>query len=592
MQSFGKFKPIICRILVGVATGLLLVAVACGAAATATPRPADTPRPPVAQVATPAPTLAAVATPVPKAAPTPTPIPAPAAKVHPGKLTIMVGHLSNERFDYTFGLGTPGGLNFGRIVGGFLISTNERTEMVPGIASRWGFSADGLTWAFTIRKGVKFHDGSELTPQDVLWTLQHHFGPQAVEYSTSRVPRQMDKIELSGPDKVTLTTRTPITELGLLVSEAGDKWYQVVPKRGKLGDGEQALAYDKNPIGAGPMRLEKHVPASVMKFQRFDDFYYQPRNGFPEDKRVNFQSLDMFLVPEEATRVAALRAGEADLVPASLPTKKQVEAGGGRLVLGLEGFFVEVRLYGCWERQYPCHDKRVRQALDYAIDKELIRDRLYGGPEVFQVKGWWVVTPSTIGYTPALDPWPFDPAKARQLMADAGYPGGKGFGKLILNTNTSTAMPFLVEAAQLAAEFWKRELGLDVEVKVGDRFGLRKTEIAGELNGQIWWRENEARSDATASAVSSFGDRRITKSPSSLHNDPELFGLVHPVSEILDPDERAEALKKLYLRLRDESYVLGIGYVNIPWGAGARVLTWRPYPLAVYPSALHTITLK
>jgi peptide/nickel transport system substrate-binding protein len=326
-----------------------------------------------------------------------------------------------------------------------------------------------------------------------------------------------------------------------------------------------------------------------MKFERFDDFYYQPKNGFPEDKRVNFQSLDLFLVPEEATRVAALRAGEADIVPASLATKKQVEAGGGRVVIGQEGVYVYVIFHGCYEPQLPCRDKRVRQAMDYAINKELIRDRLYGGPEVFQVKGWAAVTPSTTGYSPALDPRPFDPDKARQLLADAGYPGGKGFGKLIVNTYPSTAMPLQVEMAQLAGEFWRRELGLDVEVKVVDSIGIRKRSDAGELSGQILWRDNETRTDYSSSLPIAYGDPKHIR---RLHEDPELFRLVQETVRILEPDKRSEALAKLYPRLREESYQWGIGYVNILWGVGPRVLTWRPYPLSVWPSGLHTITLK
>ncbi|HEU0020807.1 MAG TPA: ABC transporter substrate-binding protein, partial [Dehalococcoidia bacterium] len=392
------------------------------------------------------------------------------------------------------------------------------------------------------------------------------------------------------PDEVSLTTKEPRTDFAFVVSDAGDLWYAVLPKRAELHDEEAEVAYDNNPIGAGFMKLVNHVPASMMSFERFGDYYYQPDNGFPEDKRVNFQLLDMFLVPEEATRVAAIRSGEADIAPASLATKDQVEAGGGRLVFGQEGVAVEAKLYGCYEPQFPCHDKRVRQALHYAIDKELIRDQLYGGPEAFQVKGWFSVTPTTIGYTPELDPWPFDPNKARQLLADAGYPGGQGFGKLILNTNPSTAMPFQVEAAQLAAEFWKRELGLVVEVRVGDASALSKMARAGELNGQLLWKDNESQVDPTIVIVNRYGD---PESPTRLHDDPEIFRLVQQETfQILDPDKRAEATKKLLLRLRDESHLLGVGYANIPWGVGPRVLTWRPYPMAGYPSALHTITLK
>ncbi|HLF04506.1 MAG TPA: ABC transporter substrate-binding protein [Dehalococcoidia bacterium] len=560
---------------------VLLLAVACGAAATVAPPAATT-----------APAPSAGTSAAPTAAPKATAAPA-APVVNPGKLTIMMGSLANERFDVNFQLGLPAGLTYGRVVHGFLISDDEKKDLVPGIASQWGLSPDGLSWTFTIRKGVKFHDGTELTPQDVLWTLQHTFGPQVVDYaiapSSLRLGRNADKIELSGPDKVTLSTKIPVTDFGVLVSESGTSWYHMMPKRATLHDVAEEAAYDKNPIGAGPMKLVKHVPAASMTYERFDDFYYQPKNGFPEDKRPNFRTLDIVIVPEEATRVAALRAGDADIAPASLSSKKQVEAGGGRLVFGEEGVFVWVPFAGCWETKHPCSKKGVRQALDYAINKELIRDRLYGGPQVFQVKGFGAVTPSTIGYSTAIDPWPFDPNKARQLLADAGYPGGKGFGKLVLNTYPSGSMPFQVEAAELAAENWKRELGLDVELRVVDSTAIRSAWAGGEINGQITWRDNETRKDATGTITTSYAD---PKNNIRQHEDPELFRISQEAVQTVDPIQRAEATRKLLLRLRDESYQLGIGYANIPWAVGPRVVTWRPYPLGVYPSALHTITLK
>ena len=563
----------------------LILAVACGSS-------------PAAPEATTPPAVEPTAAPIEgdTSQPTATPqVVAPPAEVevHPGKVTIMMGDFGNERFDNTFAVGGVGVNIYGRIMGGYLIPTNERTEMMPGIASAWELSDDGLTWTFTIREGVKFHDGSDLTLEDVLWSMQHYFGPQAVEYSISShstiISRVMEKIELSGSDKVSLITKEPVTYFPVVVSEAGSTSFHIMPKRAKLHDTEEEVAYDNNPIGAGIMRLVKHVPASSMSFERFDDFYYQPANGFPEDKRVNFQSLDLFLAPEEATRVAALRSGDADIVAASLPTKEQIEAGGGRLVFGQEGAYLWAFMMGCWDIQFPCHDKRVRQALDYAIDKELIRDRLYGGPEVMQVKGWTAATPSTIGYTPALDPWPFDPDKARQLLADAGYPGGEGFGKLIVNTYPANSVPLQVESAQLVAEFWRRELGIDMEVNVGDDTAIGKRWRAQELKGQILWKNNETRVDVATALITVYGN---PANDVRLHEDAELFRLTNETFQILDADQRAEATKKLLLRLRDESYELGIGYVNVPWGVGPRVLTWEPYPLAWYPSALHTIILK
>ena len=502
----------------------------------------------------------------------------------------MTGGWGNERYDYTFGVG--GGNYYARFLHGFLIAANEKAQLQPGIASVWGMSADGKTFTFTIRGGGKFHDGTEVTANDVLWSLRHTIGPQANDYAPTpqSLPRIMERIEQTAPDRVSLTTKVPAPDFPATISEAGSGWYGVYPKRATLHDLNEEAAYDGNPIGAGPMKLVRHVPGAVMTFERFEDYYYQPKNGLPEDRSVRFRSLDLRRVPEEATRVAAMRAGEADIAPVSLLARKQVEAGGGRLVFGQEGVYFNIKQLGCWKLQFPCHDKRVRQALNYAIYKELMRDRLYGGPVVMQVKGWTGVTPSTIGYSPNLDPFPFDPVKARQLLAEAGYPGGKGFGKLVINTWVSTSLPFMPESAQLAADNWRRELGLDLEVKVWDEAALTKAStLTADLYGQILWRDYQTRVDAASTLQASYG---FLDAPGRVHNDPELFALVNATLAVIDPVAREGSFNQLYRRLRDESYELGIGYLNISWAVGPRISAWQPWPLAFYPTNLHGIILK
>jgi peptide/nickel transport system substrate-binding protein len=580
--------------LTGISLLLLLFAVACGAAATATPAPAKVPQPAAAQPPAPAAPAAAAA---PTAAPKPTTVPVAAAPaVSPGKVTWMVGSLANERMTYTLAAG--GGHDYGRQLHAFLIGSDVKDGqrvIIPGVATDWGVSSDGLTWTVTVRKGVKFHNGAELTTEDVLWTLRFAMGPQAKEYATGgaslNIAPLVDKVEQAGPDKVSVTMKIPTSDFPFFISEGDGSWIGTIyPKQEKVYDEKALLDYDKNPVGAGIMKLVKHVHASVMQFERFDDHYYQPKNGFPQDRRVKFRSFDLRLVPEEATRIAALRAGEADIAPISLSGKKQVEAGGGRVLFGPEGVYFYARQQGCWKPQFPCNKKEVRQALGYAIDKKVMQNQLYGGPDVMQVKGWPSVTPSTVGYSPELDPFPFDPVKARQLLADAGYPGGKGFGKLIINTWVSSALPLMPESAQLAADFWKRELGLDVEVKVGDEAALKKaTRLTEDHHGQILWRDNETRVDSAAILRSGYGtaDRK-----DGAHNDPELFDLTRKGLAVFDPVERGKALNSTYRRMRDEAYDINLGYINIPFGVGPRVLTWQPYPLAFYASALHTITLK
>ncbi len=564
----------------------LLLAAACGTSAP--PASAPTTASGITPSATKAPTT--VAAPVSTVAPT------TSAAVNPSKLTWMISGWGNERFTYNYGVG--GGNNYGRIMHGFLIVTNEKAELLPGIATKWEISSDGRTWTFTIRDGVKFHDGKPLTAEDVWWSWMHYWGKdasgsaleRATQASSQTLARNVDKFEQPAPNQVSFTRKSPDAGFpAAWVSEASPHWFGVVPKRPKVHDDAQEAAYDKNPIGTGPMKLVRHVPAEVMGLERFDDFYYQTKNGFPEDRRVKFKSLDLRLVPEEGTRVAAVRAGEADIAPVSAGARKQVEAGGGRLVFGPEGIWLRVLSLGCWKTQFPCHDQRVRQALDYAIDKNVIRDKLFGGPEAFQAKGWARITPSTIGYSPDLDPWPQDVAKAKRLLAEAGYSDGKGFGKLVVNTWVSTAMPFLPESAQLAAEFWKRDLGLDVEVKVGDETDLKKKTLTDELYGQFLWVDSETVKDPSALYGPSYG---TPGNGSRVHEDPELFELVKQTLAVTDQVEREAAANRLNKRLREESYHLGIGYVNIPWAVGPRVVAWQPWPLSFYPSNLHGITLK
>jgi ABC-type transport system substrate-binding protein len=164
-------------------------------------------------------------------------------------------------------------------------------------------------------------------------------------------------------------------------------------------------------------------------------------------------------------------------------------------------------------------------------------------------------------------------------------------GELVINTHVSASLPLMPEAAQLGAEFWRRELGLDVEVRVGDRATtIAASNLTEDLYGQITWTDDATRIDYVGALRNKFGNpERLGRA----HDDPELYALTEKALAEFDPVGREEFLKStLYPRLRDESYHLGIGYVNIPWGVGPRVETWEPYPLSTWPSALHTITLK
>jgi peptide/nickel transport system substrate-binding protein len=572
---------------------LLALAIACGSAAA----PAEPP-----SAADPAPQETVSSGAAPTAAPTPAaPAEVASTEVHPGKLTWMVGSFANERMTYCLAGG--GGHDYGRQIHAFLIDSgveNGARVLQPGVATDWGVSDDGKTWTMTIREGVKFQDGKEVTVEDVLWTLKWATGPQAVEYSTGggclTQAQLVESVEQTGPNEVSVIYKDTHLTFETEFSAATGTWIGTVYPAG-LGQGPSVLHdeaveadFDRDPVGAGPFKLVDHTAAESMQFERFDDHYYQPDNGLPEDRRPKFTTLDLRLVPEAATRIAALRAGEADIAPVNLGAKQQVEAGGGRIIWGQEGAYFGLKFLGSWVEDFPFHDRNVRQALNYTIDRVAMRDRLFGGEEVMVLKGWMEVTPSSRGYSPELDPFPYDPEKARQMLAEAGYPDGQGFGKLIIHTWPSVAVPNMPEAAQLVAEMWRKELGIDAEVRIGEESGIKElTRLTEDAWGQVLFRDNETELDPSDMMNGDYGNQ--PSRPDYASRDPEINGLSAETRVIIDPEKRWPAVNQAYKRFRDESIEMSFGYINIPWGVGPRVLTWEPYPLAFYPTALHTITL-
>ena len=446
-------------------------------------------------------------------------------------------------------------------------------KVSPGIAERWELSPDGTTWTFTIRRGVKFHDGTDLTAADVAWSFNHSMGPQANDYTKEAVglkySAEMERIEQLTIDQVVLVSKVPIPEMGRYVNikaSGGAGPGIILPKREKLHDPEEELAYDRNPIGAGLIKLVAHRPGASMTFERFEDYYRQPANGFPNDHRLKIAGVKYVVAPEEATRIAAIRAGDGDIGQVTLQAKEQVEAGGGHLVFsGEAGAFMPV-IYGCVTPEQRCYDKRVRHALSYAINKELIRDELYG-PEMFGLKGWTEVTPSTFGYSPDLDPFPFDPEKARQLLADAGYPGGQGFGKYVVNATVGT-YPFHGETAQLVGQMWREELGLDVEVKIWDA-STYWNDLFGDppASFEKYWDTvifhiNSGRIDAAG--AKSWAYHSPVEGPWMWHNDPELAALSIQTFARIGYEDEFEAFNTLWRRMRDESYEIGMGFIPNP----------------------------
>ena len=306
---------------------------------------------------------------------TPEPVAPPALEpVYTGQVLALTNSLQGERWDVAYGTNGKDIRDiYGYLVGRDIV--NGKLTTVPGIAKLWELAPDGQTITYTIRRGVKFHDGTEVTAEDVAWSLQRCFGPQApdnlwdgicINYSNN-----MDQVEQITIDQVRVISKVPITEMWGYGSRAsgGHTIGIVYPKREQLYDKEAALAYDRNPIGAGLIKLVEHRLGESMTFERFGDYYHQPAYGFPTDHRLKFELYKSVVAPDVSTRIAATRAGEADIGRVDLGAAGQIEAGGGRIVFSPESFGFDILQWGCFDPDVQCNDRRVPQIHRLAVER-------------------------------------------------------------------------------------------------------------------------------------------------------------------------------------------------------------------------------
>jgi peptide/nickel transport system substrate-binding protein len=311
-----------------------------------------------------------------------------------------------------------------RSVNGFLFGTIVRRNLYDGSYSRnlaesWEV-IDPTTWKFNLRKGVKFHDGTEVTSADVKFSFDRTLGKFDKKfrgYRKGAIRRLVASIET--PDDYTVIIKTKYADASFL---GVSLLMNVVPKAyvEKLGD----KAYAKKPIGFGPFKVTEIKVGEYLKMEAFEDFWNaNPKQG--ETGRAKVKTVTIRTLPQEATMVAALKAGEVDgiygvNVDSVKDLGKYSDISIFRAPTSLHGFMIlnfraEKELKT--NKPNPLRDVRVRQALNYALDWDSLIKNYLTGHE-------WRTTligRTQIGYDPNAPIYPYDPEKARKLIKEAGY---------------------------------------------------------------------------------------------------------------------------------------------------------------------------
>ena len=527
------------------------------------------------------------------------------------KFTIMVTSQGNEIFTHKYSSGENN--LWQRLSQAWLLGANFKDgslviDPATSIASDWQISADGLTWEFTVRDGIKFHDGTDINVEDLMFSNSFNVSEESSGVSTVRVARVITDREITSPNTFAVTTDKPLGNLGAAWSEIDNTtqgtinsvdYYKSLPE----GDPVENCTpveicvrfseFEKNPSPglAGAYRVVSHLNTEEFLYERFDEYFLADQRPYP------FEQISLRLVPELSTRVAAMQAGTADLIEADLTVIDQIQESNGQVMYVEEAVHIWINANGC-ERTtdndgFPlmCNDSRIRYALDYAIDKTVVQ-QLYGGEGVFSIAGFQGIgSPSGLGYEDDIAPLPFDLAQAQQLLADAGYPGGEGFngGRVFpIHTWTGAGAPLTVEVSTLICSMWKTNLGIDCEVNVGEEVSMKKMQYAGEIAGQYLVRTNENTFDGGRRMLGRYSeDGYIAKDPDLTQN------YINPaLATIGTLEQRHEAYHTALKAVFDKHYDFSPGYLNQPYGVGERVASWTPWPLSPYPSALWTVTFK
>ena len=298
-----------------------------------------------------------------------------------------------------------------RIVETLVTFPEESTQIVPGLAESWTISKDGLTYTFKLRKGVKFHDGTPFNAEAVKFSIERQFNPEHPANKLGKYPfanfffGNVKAVEAMDDSTVRFVLKEPRASfLAVLTSGAASIVSPTAIRK-------WGADYPLNPVGTGPFRYVSWQRGQQVVLEKNPDYW----KGAVKLDRVVYRP-----IVEDQARLTELMTGAVDLI-VGVPPDFVGQLEGSPKVTIAKQVGAHVWYLGINNQKKPFDDKRVRQALNYAVNKDaIVKDVLKGTGAVS--KG--PVLPNTWGADAALKAYPYDPQKAKQLLAEAGYPNG------------------------------------------------------------------------------------------------------------------------------------------------------------------------
>jgi len=277
--------------------------------------------------------------------------------------------------------------------------------MAPALAESWNVSPDGLVYEFVLRRGARFHNGDPVTAEDVKFSFERYRGA-----ASKPLKESVAAIETPDPSRVRFRLKRPWPDFMTFYAGAtGAGW--IVPKKyvEKVGD----EGFKKMPIGAGPYRFVSFTPGVELVVEAFDQYWRKS----PNVKRLVLKS-----IPDEATRLAALKRGEVDIAyNIRGAMAEEIRRTAGLTLKPNVGQATHwVYFSEQWDPKSPWHDRRVRLAVNHAIDRQAMNQ----ADALGYSRITWSIIPSSFEFYWQPPGYSYDPVRAKRLVAEAGYPNG------------------------------------------------------------------------------------------------------------------------------------------------------------------------
>ena len=465
-----------------------------------------------------------------------------------------------------------------------LLERDDKTgKPAPGLAITWEQSKDGKAWTFDLRKGVQFHDGwGEFTAEDVKFSYQLALRDDSTSDMKGAFGNFVQDVVVANPYRVVFHMKKPNWEIIYKFLET-PPFFPIVSKKyfDKVG-WQQA---GRHPIGTGPYRFAEHKLGEYVRLEAVETYW----GGVPKAKTLIIRG-----VPEEATRVAMLQTGALNLAPIAFESLSKVQAAGLKvirfeklmqMVASLGGQYLPDREGYDPKVPWALADRekalKVRQALSLAINREEIVKQILQGMGSVEGSAGIQTFPGMPGFDAGLKVDPYDPERAKKLLAEAGYPDPSKIS-VIVDSTPHSARPVNGPVAQAMANYW-RKIGIEVKEQTGDYANLNERFIKRKLTGISWVYPTPAFDEPVMQLYTiTYSKGRVM----IFGEYPELDQLMEKTVSEMDQDKRWELQKETARWMQSKAIAIPICYADMLWAASAK-FEWQHLPGQVTVGYIH-----